>query len=173
TDWGAHFIDMAHWGMGAEESGPLEVEGKGTFPDAGELWNTATAFTFECLYPNGVKMVAKSGGGGVRFEGTDGWVDLEGGTNPPDLAKSTIGPSEVHLYGSNDQHGNFIECIKSRRRTAAPVEIAHRSITPAHLGNIAMLLGRKLKWDPVAERFIDDPFADRFLSRAKRAPWRV
>jgi len=173
TDWGAHYIDMAHWGMGTEETGPIEVQGKGTFPDAGELWNTATGFEFECLYGNGVKMVVKNAGGGVRFEGTDGWVDLEGGTNPPSLAKSAIGPNEVHLYESNDQHGNFIECVKSRRRTAAPVEIAHRSITPAHLGNIAMLLGRKLKWDPVAERFLDDPGADRFLARPKRAPWRV
>ncbi|HEY3320064.1 MAG TPA: Gfo/Idh/MocA family oxidoreductase [Planctomycetota bacterium] len=172
TDWGAHYIDMAHWGMGTEETGPIEIEGTGTFPPVTDLWNTPTAFKFECLYANGVKMTVSSGGGGVRFEGTDGWVDLEGGTSP-NLANATIGPSDIHLYQSSDQHGNFIECVKTRRRTAAPAEVAHRSITPAHLGNIAMLLGRKLKWDPVAERFIDDTTADRFLSRAMRAPWHL
>ncbi len=111
TDWGAHYIDMAHWGMGTELTGPIEVEGKGEFPRDTVLWNTATSFRVECLYANGMKMIITSGGGGVRFEGTEGTVHLEGGTNPPSIADSVIGPNEVHLYESSSQHGNFIECM--------------------------------------------------------------
>jgi len=173
TDWGAHYIDMAQWGMGTERTGPVEVEGKGTWPERGALWNTATAFEFTCTYAGGVKMVVTSSGGGVRFIGSDGWVDLEGGTEPAGLARSVIGPDEIHLYESASQHGNFVECVVSRKPTAAPVEVAHRSITPSHLGNIAMLLGRKLRWDPEKETFLDDPQADAMRSRPYRSPWRV
>ena len=173
TDWGAHFIDMAHWGMGTERTGPLEVEGKGTWPDPGLLWNTATSFDFTCTYAGGVTMQVTSGGGGVRFIGSDGWVDLEGGTEPAALERSVIRPDELHLYESASQHANFIDCVLSRKPTAAPAEVAHRSITPAHLGNIAMLLGRKVRWNPETEQIVDDPEAGRMLSRPYRAPWRV
>jgi predicted dehydrogenase len=172
TDWGAHLIDMAHWGMGCDETGPIEVEGKGTFPPPGDLWNAATGFQFTCTYANGVKMLVSSGGPN-RFEGTEGWVDLGGATNPASLAKSAIRPDEIHLYESRSQHGNFIECIKSRQRTAAPVEVAHRTITVAHLGNIAMLTGRKIRWDPEKEEILGDEEAARLLSRPKRGAWSV
>jgi len=173
TDWGAHYIDMAHWGMGTELTGPVEVEGQGTWPPRTDLWNTATAFHFTCTYASGVKMIVTSTGGGVKFEGADGWVQLEGATEPASLAKETIGPDEIHLYESTSQYGNFLECIRSRRPTAAPVEVAHRSITPSHLGNIAMLLGRKVRWDPEKQGVLDDPEAHTMLSRPYRAPWRV
>ena len=173
TDWGAHYIDMAHWGMGTELTGPVEVEGKGEFPRDTVLWNTATSFRVECLYANGMKMIVESTGGGVRFEGTEGTVWLEGGTQPAAIAQSEIGPNEIHLYESNSQYGNFIECVKSRQPTAAPVEVAHRSITPAHLGNISMLLGRKLKWDPDKEAIVGDAEANRMLSRPHREPWTI
>lgn len=170
TDWGAHMIDVAHWGMGTEDTGPIEVEGKGTWPPSTNLFNTATAFEFTCKYANGVSLIVKNGGP-CRFEGTKGWLDFEGGANPASLLTERIGASEIHLYESKDHHGNFIECVKTRQRTAAPVEVAHRSLTPAHLGNIAMLVGRKLRWDPAAERFIDDAEANRYLARAYREPW--
>jgi len=173
TDWGGHFIDMAHWGMGTEDTAPVEVEGKGTFPNDGVLWNTATSFHVECTYANGMRMIIRSGGGGVRWEGTEGWVDLGGRTHPASIASSVIEPNEIHLYRSSSQYANFIDCVKSRRRTAAPVEVAHRSITPAHLGNIAMILERKVKFDPVKERFVNDPEADRMLSRPYREPWQL
>ena len=172
TDWGAHLIDMAHWGMGCDETGPVEVEGKGTFPPSTDLWNAATAFEFTCTYAGGVKMIVRSGGPN-RFEGTEGWVELAGKTDPPALADSVIGRDEIHLYESQSQHGNFLECVRSRQRTAAPVEVAHRSITVSHLGNIAMMVGRKIRWDPVTEEILDDDGASRLLSRAKREPWRV
>lgn len=171
TDWGAHFIDMAHWGMGAEETGPIEVVGRGEFPKSGALWNTATSFSFECTYANGMKMIVKSGGGGVRWEGTDGWIDGDRKTYPESVGKSAIGPNEIHLYVSENHHTNFLDCIKTRRPTAAPVEIAHRSITVAHLGNIAMLTGRKIKWDPAKEEIVGDPGASALLGKAYREPW--
>ncbi|HOX38965.1 MAG TPA: Gfo/Idh/MocA family oxidoreductase [Candidatus Brocadiia bacterium] len=175
TDWGAHYIDMAHWGMDAELTGPVEIEGRGEFPNPGNLWNAATSYHFEATYANGVRMIGGSdlGFGGVIFEGTDGWVELDGDTNPPSLAGSVIGADEVHLYESRDQHGNFIECVKSRMRPSTPAEIAHRSISVAHLGNIAMKLGRKLKWDPEGETFPEDTEANRLLSRPKRSPWHL
>jgi len=173
TDWGAHYIDMAHWGMGTELTGPVEVEGKGEFPRDTVLWNTATSFHVECLYAGGLKMIITSGGGGVRFEGTEGTVWLEGGTQPASLAQSEIGPNEIHLYESGSQYGNFIECVRSRQPTAAPVEVAHRSITPAHLGNISMILGRKLKWNPEKEVIAGDAEANRMLSRPRREPWTI
>ncbi len=114
TDWGAHMIDMAHWGMGTEQTGPVEIEGKGTFPPRSKLWNAATSFEFTCKYANGVTLIVKSGGTGCKFEGTDGWVDLEGATSPAALVHENITSGEVHLYESNDHHGNFIECVKSR-----------------------------------------------------------
>ncbi len=171
TDWGAHLIDVAHWGMGTEDTGPVEVEGKGTWPPRTDLFNTATAFEFTCKYANGVSLIARSGGPS-RFEGTEGWIDLEGGkADPESLLTERSEPGQIQLYRSNDHHGNFIDCVKTRQETAAPVEVAHRSITPSHLGNIAMQLGRKLRWNPVSERFIDDAEADRHLARAYRAPW--
>ena len=173
TDWGAHFIDMAHWGMGTERTGPVEVEGEGTFPPDTALWDTATAFHVTCTYANGMTMIVTSEGGGVRFEGTDGWADLGGRTHPPEIADSVILPGEVRLYESHSQYANFIDCVKTRGPTAAPVEVAHRSITPAHLGNIAMRLGRKVRWDPDLERCVDDPEADRLLSRPYREPWQL
>jgi len=94
---------------------------------------------------------------------------------------STIGADEIQLYKSNDHHRNLIDCIKTRGRTAAPVEVGHRSTSVCHLGNIAMTLSsslslraegkRKLRWDPDNERFIDDEQANRMLSRSMRSPW--
>lgn len=170
TDWGAHFIDMAHWGMGAEHTGPVQIEGKGTFPPGSDVWNTATEFHIECLYADAVKMIISNQGGGVKFVGTEGTVTLSG-SEPKSIWQSQIGTDEIHLYESDNHYGNFIDCVISRKRTAAPVDVAHRSITPAHLGGIAMRLDRKLRWDPELEAFIGDTQADTMLSRSYRAPW--
>ncbi len=170
TDWGAHFIDMAHWGMGAESTGPIEIEGKGTFPPGSDVWNTATKFRIECLYADGVKMIISNQGGGVRFVGAEGTVTLSG-ADPKSIWESQIGAGEIHLYESNNHYGNFVDSVVSRKPTAAPVDVAHRSITPAHLGNIAIRLGRRLRWDPVREEFVGDSQANRMLSRPYRAPW--
>ncbi|MBM4019003.1 MAG: Gfo/Idh/MocA family oxidoreductase, partial [Planctomycetes bacterium] len=178
TDWGAHHCDIAQWGNGTSHTGPVEIEGKGVFPRDG-LWNAAVTYRFECTYADGARMIVADGTtfpNGIKFVGTDGWVFVSRGkidAQPKSLLTSVIGPSEIHLYESGDHKGNFLECVRARGETVAPIENAHRSVTIAHLGNIAMLLGRKVRWNPDAEQFVDDPEADRFLSRAMRAPWHL
>jgi predicted dehydrogenase len=177
TDWGGHHPDIAQWGMGTENTGPVEIKNaKGDFARDG-LYNTAKSFYFECIYKNGVKLIVSNKvRGGVTFEGTEGWVWADRGrhdANPKSLLESVIKPDEIHLYQSDNHAGNFIDCVISRNEPVAPIETAHRSITIGHLGNIAMRLERDLKWDPDAERFIDDNQAERMLSRTMRSPWRV
>lgn len=175
TNWGAHHLDIAHWGLGMDNSGPVEIVGNGEFPTTG-LFTTATKVYFEATYANGVKLICQTGGSNTRFEGADGWVDVSRGdlkTLPESLKKEIIGPDEIHLYQSRDHKQNFLDCIKSRKDPIAGAETGHRSATLCHLGNIAMLLGRKLKWDPVKERFIGDSAANSMLARGMRAPWRL
>ncbi len=176
TDWGAHIIDLAQWGNNTERTGPVEVEGKGVFPIEG-IYNTATEFDINYRYANGVELNVSSSEPGIRFEGTDGWIESSGWTaplkaSPETILDSKIGPDEVHLYTCpGGEQRNFLDCVKSRNECYAPFEVGHRTITIAHIGNIAMRLGRKLKWDPEKERFVNDAEADKMLSRTMRAPW--
>jgi len=178
TDWGAHIIDLAQWGNNTEHSGPVEVEGKGVFPKGG-LYNTATDYNINYKYANGVELNVSSSQPGIRFEGTEGWIDNLGWraglrANPKSLLDSKIGPDEIHLYTCpGGEQRNFLDCVKSRKPCYAPAEIGHRTITIAHIGNIAMMLGRKLKWNPETERFVNDPEADKMLSRPMREPWKL
>jgi predicted dehydrogenase len=178
TDWGGHHPDCAQWGMGTELTGPIEIRNaKGVFP-ADDLWNTATEFYFEAIYDSGVKMIiSNKEAGGVKWEGSDGWVSANRGkhdASSKDILESKIGPGEIHLYESSNHYRNFIDCVISRKEPVAPVEIAHRSITICHLGNIAMRLGRaKLKWDPAREQILDDTEAAKMLSRPYREPWKL
>jgi predicted dehydrogenase len=178
TDWGGHHPDCAQWGMGTERTGPVEIRAaQGVFPPD-ELWNTATEYSFEAVYANGVKLIISSKErGGVTWEGSEGWVWADRGrhdASSKEILNSEIGPSEVRLYESTNHFRNFIDCVFSRQETAAPVEVAHRSITICHLGNIAMRLGRdSLKWDPAKERILGDPEAAKMLSRPYREPWKL
>jgi len=175
TNWGAHHLDIAQWGLGMDHSGPVEIYGDGEFPKTG-LFTTATRVYFEAIYANGVKLICQTGGSHTRFEGTAGWVEVSRGglkTEPASLKTTTIKPDEIHLYRSRDHKGNFIECIRTRKRPIADVEIGHRSASLCHLGNIAMLLRRRLRWDPDREQFIGDFEANRMLWRPRRAPWRL
>jgi predicted dehydrogenase len=179
---GIHTIDMATWGNGTDLTGPLEVEGTGEFPRDG-LCDNATAWNVNLKFANGVTMNFTDGQKnplGVRFEGPDGWVFvLErhlGGTydaEPKSLMKRPLEPSDIHLPVSNHHQENFIECCKSRARTVAPIEVAVRSDTLCHLSDIAMRLGRKLKWDPEKENFVNDAEASRMLTRPMRSPWHL
>jgi predicted dehydrogenase len=182
TDWAGHHCDIAQWGMGTELTSPVEIEGAGEFPKAKDgLFDTAKSYRFVCTYKEGFTMIVadrdqQPKGMGVHFEGTDGWiwVDREGfDASPKALLTSVIGPDEIHLYRSDDHHQNFLDCVRSRAETVTPARVAHRSIMIGHLGLIAMKLGRKVRWDPVAERFINDPEADRLLSRPMRSPWHL
>lgn len=177
TDWGGHHPDIAQWGMGSELTGPVEVRPGAVKWASDGLYNTATEFTFECIYNTGVRLIVSSGArGGVTFEGTDGsiWVNRGAIESKPDhLVYSDIGEKEIHLYRSDNHYRNFIDCVLSRKECVAPVEQAHRSITIAHLGNIALRLGRKLKWDPASEQVLNDAEANKMLSRPMRGPWKL
>lgn len=178
TGWGSHHIDIAQWGMGTEYTGPVEIEGQAEYPRDG-LWDVHGAFRIEYTYANGVKLICadeSKNKSGVLFEGTEGWIYVDRGridAQPKSLLNSTIKPDEIHLYKSNNHKANFLECIRSRAETIAPVEVGHRSCTMCLLGEIAMQLGRKLKWDPQQERFIDDDQANRMISRPMRSPWHL
>ncbi len=176
TDWGAHMIDLAQWGNDTEYTGPVTVEGKGEFPCEG-LYNTATQFQIEYTYANGVKMIVRSRTPALRFEGSEGWIANDGWRAPlqasdPAILAGEIGENETHLYTCKEgEQRNFLDCVKSRKLCYAPAEIGHRTISIAHIGNISMILGRKLRWDPIQERFLNDPVANWLLSRPRREPW--
>ncbi len=173
TDWGAHHFDIAQWGLGTDLSGPVSVEGAGTLPADG-IYETYTSFNVNFEYENGIKMIATNPEHGTRFEGSDGWVHVwRGGleAEPKELLHLTLGPGDVHLYESPGHHQDFINSMKTRQRPICDVEIGHRSVSCAHLANIALRLGRKLQWDPVKEEFVNDPEANLWLFRPYRAPW--
>lgn len=187
TDWGAHLIDLAQWANDTERSGPVEVEGTGKFPPREELFNTAYEFSIHYRYANGVTMHVSSSQPGIRFEGSDGWIGFTGWRAPLEASSEAIlnaelGPEDVRLYrpseivkredgGKGGEYRNFLDCVKSRQPCYAPAETGHRTATIAHIGNIAMMLGRKVRWDPVTERFLDDDAANSMLGRQQREPW--
>jgi myo-inositol 2-dehydrogenase/D-chiro-inositol 1-dehydrogenase len=176
TGWGSHHLDIVHWGMDTEHTGPVEIEGRAEFPKDG-LWDVHGTFHIEYTYANGVRMMAVDEAtyrNGVLFTGDKGWVFVSRGTieaEPKSLLQETIGPGETRLYVSNNHKANFYECVKSRAMTIAPVEVGHRSCTACLLGEIAMRTGRKLQWDPAKEQFTNDEQANRMISKPMRAPW--
>ncbi|MHC4079857.1 MAG: Gfo/Idh/MocA family protein [Planctomycetota bacterium] len=176
TDWGAHHIDIAQWALGRMESGPVLIEGAGEFPRDG-LWNAAIHYELNCTYDDGVRLVVTSRfENGVKFEGDDGWIFVNRGrieAGPESLLGSTIGPNEDRLDRSTNHHQNFLDCVRSRRQPVAPIEHAHRTITIAHLGNIAMQGRRPVRWNPDTEEIVGDPTASRLLDVAMREPWRL
>jgi predicted dehydrogenase len=194
TGWGAHHIDTAHWAMGTEYSGPIEIWGKGNFPtdDPGYkgLWDVHGIFRTEAMYANGVHMIVSNElPNGIKFIGTDGWIWVTRGNyrvtdsdpvadkdgikpidaSNPKILQSVIGPNEIHLYESAEQHANWLDCIKSRKEPVAPVEVGHRSCTACLLHHIAMKVKRKIYWDPQKEAFKNnDKEATALLSRPRR-----
>ena len=191
TGWGSHHLDCAHWAMDTEHTGPVEVWGTAEFPKSG-LWDVHGPFKTEARYANGVHMIVSGEfPNGIRFEGTEGWIFVSRGNeavtasdpqsrlkderalaaSDPKIITSVIGPDEIHLYESTDHHGNWLDCVWSRRDPIAPVEAAHRSCTACLLPHIAMKLPRRLRWDPARERFIGDDEANAMLSRPQRAPF--
>jgi len=178
TDWGAHQIDTAQLGNDTERTGPIEVEGTGKRHENG-LYDTFHDYHLIYRYANGVEMHVDSGGTGLKFEGTDGWVGNSGWRRPleassPDILNSVIGPDEIKIFTCQaGEHRNFLDCVKSRRDPYFPAEVGHRCSTVSHIGNIAMELGRKLRWDPDKEAFPDDDTANRMRSRARREPWHL
>ena len=188
-DWMGHHGDIAHWGLDFDRSGPFEIEGRGEFPPKEAVWNTCTKYRCTLKYPKDVTMTIAGGHSdikmGTKWIGSDGWVwvDRSGfdASNsewkgwkevPSDLAK-------VRLYRSGEvleqktHYRNFLDCVKSRKPTITPVETAHNSLVPGHLALIAMMVGRKIKWDPKKERIIGDSEASKLLTREYRKPWKL
>ena len=178
TDWGAHLLDGAQWGNDSEHTGPVEVEGKGVFCEGG-LYDTAKEYHIEYKYADGATLIVKSGNPSLRFEGSEGWIGNVGWraplqAEPKSILDSVIGPNEIHLYTCQaGEQRNFLDCIKSRKECYFPPEIGQRCFTIAHIGNISMLLGRRLKWNPDKEEFVNDEQANRMLSRSMRSPWHL
>jgi hypothetical protein len=190
TNFGAHSNDMARWGAGHDDTLPVEIEDLGAeFPEPGSLFTTPTKIHFRALYADGVELICKTANpfDGCRFVGTEGWVQTDGikvWSDPASLAKSVIGPNEFHLPVSNpsrkkndraayipDHVRNFIQAVKTRQDPIEPVEIGHRTAALCHLGNIAMRLHRKIRFDPVKEQILGDDEANALLDRPMRAPW--
>ncbi len=175
---GVHFTDIAQWGMDADNTGPVEIDGRGTIPESG-LCDTATSWHVEMTFANGVKLIYDDDRAfpmGVIFEGSEGKVNaLCGGltTEPQSLMTTQFRPGETVLQRPRWHVADFIHCVKTREKTAAPVEAAQRATSLCHLAHIAVLTGRKLKWDPVQEQFLNDAEANRHLDRAMRPPWRI
>jgi len=175
-NWGTHLNDIAHWGGGFDRTGPVEIEGTGTYPEDGGLWNVLTSFTIHYRYANGVTLDYFMDRPYVRFEGDEGWIHANYGgkleASSPSILTSKIGAGETPLVSKHEKR-DFIDCVKTRATTMADAEVGHRTNSMCHLGHIAVQTGCKLRWDPDTERFDNDPRATRYLTKAYRPPWTV
>lgn len=191
TGWGQHHIDSAHWGMDTEYTGPVEVQAVAEFPKSG-LWDVHGDFMVKARYENDLSMYITGGyTNGIRYEGTEGWIFVSRGSysatasdpvskeksskaldaSNRDILTSAIKKNEIHLYKSEDQHGNWLDCIKTRKEPISPAEMGHRTCTVCLISHIAIKLSRKLYWDPTNEKFRDDDEANAMLMRPQRSPW--
>jgi predicted dehydrogenase len=191
TGWGQHHFDSAAWGMDTELTGPLTVEAVAMFPKSG-LWDVHGDFMAKAEYKNGITMLTSGGyPNGIRYEGSEGWIFVTRGSytaspsdpvaktdnskaldaSDPRILSSQISDDETRLYVSNEQHGNWLDCIKSRKEPISPVETGHRACSVCLITHIAMKLGRKLNWDPDKEVFLNDSEANSMLSRKQRYPF--
>lgn len=184
TGWGAHGLDQIQWALGMDETGPVEIwtEGPKFDPPTYHEPESRARGEKQCSQPmvffryaNGVTVKLDNGNpGGAIFVGTEGKIEIFRArvtSNPPEIVKQPTRDDEIHLYRSDNHMRNWIECIKSRERPIADVEIGHRSTSLCHLGNIARWAGRRLKWDPDKEQFVGDDQANAFLDRPRRKPY--
>ncbi|MHB8523215.1 MAG: Gfo/Idh/MocA family protein [Limisphaerales bacterium] len=182
-DWIGHHCDIAHWGLDFDNTGPSEIEGHGEFPPSHAIWNTSTKYRIELKYPKDITMTIAGGHSdirsGTKWIGTDGWVWVDrGGFEASNAEWKKRGPlpeelRKVKLYESANHWRNFLECVKSRKPTIAPVDAGHHSALPGQLGLISMLVGRKIKWDAKKEVILGDAEASKLLSRPYREPYKL
>lgn len=177
TNFGAHHLDIAQWGLGRDDSGPVTIEGTATFHEK-HWYEVPKTSRVTFTYDDGVVVLCEQGTrgvrGGVTFEGEDGTIYVTRGkleSDPSSIIKEPLTKDDVHLYVSQDHYGNWFDCIRSREKPICDVEIGHRSATVCHLGNIAVRVGRKLTWDPAREEIIGDTEAASMLQRPYREPW--
>lgn len=191
TGWGQHHYDSAAWGMNTELSGPTSVEALAEFPKSG-FWNVHGDFLVKHQYENDLT-VYTSGGytNGIKYIGEDGWIFVSRGSytasasdpvskeksskalnaSSPEILKSVIGENETHLYKINDQHGNWLDCIKTRKQPISPIEKGHKACVVCLISDIAMQFDRKLEWDDKNEMFVNDDEANALLRRTQRKPY--
>ena len=185
TGWGSHHYDIAHWGMGIVDDGPLKVEGKAEFP-TNKIWNVHGAYDVHLTYPGNILVhVCNKFPNGVRFIGNDGWIFVSRGAvkataSDPTAVKETLkaldaskpelitGAPTVELYRSTNHHKNWLECVKSRKEPIAPVNNGHHVFAACAISWIAMKLQRPLTWDAKAEKFTGDDEANKMLRRPER-----
>jgi predicted dehydrogenase len=178
SGWGQHDLDIAQWGNGTDHTGPVEVEGRAVFPPDG-LNDTAMTWHTEYRYANGVQLIFTSDNEnphGIRFEGTEGWVFVNRSgisSQPASLTQTRFKSTDLRLYESPNHHRNFLDCVRTRQDPVCPIEIGHHTNAICNLSDIATRLGRKLRWDPAQERFVNEDRANRMLARAMRPPWRI
>lgn len=190
TGWGQHHYDSAAWGMDTEYTGPISVEAVAEFPKSG-LWNVHGDFMAKAEYANGITMYTSGGfPNGIRYEGSEGWIFVSRGdyaatssdptskvrskaldASDPKILESVIGANELHLYHSDDQHGNWLDCIETRKEPISPIEMGHRACTVCLITHVAMKVPGKLQWDPSKERFVNSTEANSWLRRSQRAPY--
>jgi len=191
TGWGQHHFDSAAWGMDTEYTGPISINSMAQFPKSG-LWNVHGEFIAVAEYKNGITMITSGGyPNGIRYEGSEGWIFVTRGdytasasdpvsasksskaldASDPKILSSIIKENEIHLYKIDNQHGNWLDCIKTRKAPISPVEIGHRACSICLITHISMKLGRKLDWNPETEMFVKDDEANKMLSRSQRFPY--
>jgi predicted dehydrogenase len=178
TDRGAHIIDLAQYINDADDTGPIEISGKGESVGNG-LYDCFIENEFDCTYANGVRLIGGSKGDrGLKLIGSDGWIFIyiHGGrlkAEPHSILRATIGPKDVHTRRSPGHHRDFLNCVKNRQKPIAHAEIGHRTATLCHLLNIAFLTGQKLQWDPKIEKITNNNEANRMVWKPMRPPWRL
>jgi len=187
-NWGIHHMDIAQWGHGTEDTGPIEVQGKGVFPTEG-MADNALSWQIENKFADGISVfhmdnsncekhpeqVRKEFNQGILFKGSEGWVYVKRGVIDAE-PKSLLGEEDAvagTLERSEDHQSNFLSAIRTGSKTICPVEVAVRSDTICQIDNIAIKLGRKLQWDPAKEDFVNDREASQMLDRPMRSPWRL
>lgn len=177
-DWIGHHVDIAHWGLGLDDTGPVEVRGTGTFPGSCRAWNAPAMYRVEARYASGLTMMIEGDETkirrGTRWIGERGWIYVDRNAfeaEPHSLLTEKLRPSEIRLPVSPGHHQQFLDCVRTRAATLTPPDVALRSATPGYLGLISILLNRTVRWDPAAEQILDDPVAARLLSRPMRAPY--
>lgn len=192
-DWIGHHCDIAHWGLANpkfgcgpdDQVGPLELSATAEIPAKEAIWNTATKFRIEAKYPNEVEVVIAGGHddieGGAKWIGPNGWVCV----NREKFTASETqwlrdvqmldkeGKLEIPLERSPGHVRDFLNCIKSRKRTLTPVEVAHCSQVPGHLGHIAAVTGRILKWDAAKQEIVGDAEAQAMTRPNMRGSWKI
>ena len=180
TDWGAHFIDVAQWGAGMDDTTPVEVVAHDVKHRDKSLYDAPEEYRIEYRYANGVRMTMLSTTDpskyGTRFIGTEGWIFTESEkleASDINILRTKLKDSDVRLFESKHHHRNFIDAVLSRGQVAAPAAVAQRAATTCYLGSIAAAVKRPLKFDPVAEKFVGDDEANAMLIKPMRDGWKI